>query len=434
MSQDENLYLDRLPEYHNLVFMAAFAIGRDSVFSGGDMSNSDRVLIAGAGPVGLVVAAYLGQRGVPTTVLEAELELGNELRASTVHPPTLEMLDGFGIAEQVIAQGVKAPTWQFRDRQDGPVAVFDLGAIADETIFPFRVQCEQWKISHLLYDRIKEMPSVEFRFGHRAVGVRQSDDAVELEVETAKGVEVVRGRYLVGADGGSSAVRKALGIEFEGFTYPEMFLVVSTPFRFEDVMPGLSYINYVSDPEEWLVLLRVRDFWRVLFPVDPEDSEDELLSDKSIEDRLHGVYAAPEPYDVVHRTLYHIHQRVAERYRVGRAFVAGDAAHLNNPLGGMGMNGGIHDAMSLADKIARVWEGAPEAELDRYERQRRPIALEDVKVQSMRNRAILSETDPETRRQHLDEMRRTAEDPALARAFLLRTSMIESARRSEKLA
>ncbi len=396
--------------------------------------SEERVLIAGAGPVGLVAAAYLGQRGVPTTVIEAEPRLTEELRASTVHPPTLEMFDAFGITEGVIAQGLKAPTWQFRDRREGPVAVFDLGLLSDETRHPYRVQCEQWKICHLLHDKIKEMPSVEIRFGHRAVGVEQTGETVEVRAETDNGPTTLRGSYLIGADGGSSEVRKALGVEFEGFTYPELFLVVSTPFEFADVMPGLSYINYVSDPEEWMVLLRVRDFWRVLFPVDPGEADDALLSDDAVQGRLRAVYAAPEPYEVVHRTLYHIHQRVAQSYRVGRVFLAGDAAHLNNPLGGMGMNGGIHDAMSLAAKIADVWDGAPEDELARYEGQRRPVALEDVKGQTMRNRAILNESDPEARRQRLDELRHTAEDPELARAFLLRTSMIESVRRAETLA
>ena len=399
------------------------------------MGKSDRILVAGAGPVGLVAATYLAKRGIPVTLVETEPELGNELRASTVHPPTLDMMEEFGITEQIIEQGLKAPTWQFRDRRSGPVATFDLGVLTEEdTRHPYRVQCEQWKICHLLYDNIKDMESAELLFGHEATGVEQSDDGVTLTVKTADGPKAIEGRYLIAADGGRSAVRKSLDIEFEGFTYPEKFLVVSTPFRFEDVLPGLTYINYISDPDEWLVLLRVRDFWRVLLPTDPEADEADLLSDATIQKRLQAVYEKDTDYEVVHRTLYQIHQRVAKQYRAGRAFLAGDAAHLNNPLGGMGMNGGIHDAMNLAEKLAAVWQGeASEDILDRYEPQRRAVAIEDVKAQSMRNRQILNETDPAVRKKRLDDMRATAEDPARARPFLLRTSMIESLRRAEAM-
>lgn len=399
------------------------------------METGDRVLVAGAGPVGLAAATYLAKRGVPVTLVEAEPELGNELRASTVHPPTLDMMEEFGIAEAIIEQGLKAPTWQFRDRATGPVATFDLSVLTEEdTRHPYRVQCEQWKICHLLYDKIKDMPSAEVLFGHRATGVEQSGGTVTLHVETADGPKSFEGRYLIAADGGRSVIRKALDIEFEGFTYPEKFLVLSTTFEFADVMPGLTYINYVSDPDEWLVLLRVRDFWRVLLPTDPEADETELLSDAMVQKRLRAVYDKGSDYDVVHRTLYHIHQRVAKRYRVGNAFLAGDSAHLNNPLGGMGMNGGLHDAMNLAEKIAAVWAGEAPAELlDRYELQRRAVAIEDVKAQSMRNRQILNETDPAERQKRLDEMRRTAEDPELARPFLRRTSMIEGLERVAKM-
>ena len=399
------------------------------------MGSRDRVLVAGAGPVGLVAATYLAKNQVPVTLVETEPELGHELRASTVHPPTLDMMEEFGITEQIIVQGLKAPTWQFRDRHSGAVATFDLGVLTEEdTRHPYRVQCEQWKICHLLYDKLKDMASAEVLFGHTATGVEQSGDGVTLLVDTADGPKSLEGRYVIATDGGRSAVRKSLGIEFEGFTYPEKFLVVSTTFEFADVLPGLTYINYISDPHEWLVLLRVRDFWRVLLPTDPEMPEADLLSDESIQQRLRMVHDKGSDYEVVHRTLYHVHQRVAKKYRVGNAFLAGDAAHLNNPLGGMGMNGGIHDAMNLAEKLVAVWHGkAPIEVLGSYEAQRRFIAIEDVKAQTMRNREILNETDPAARQKRLDDMRKTAEDPALARPFLRRTSMIEGLEQVAKI-
>lgn len=390
------------------------------------MASKDRVIVAGAGPVGLVAATYLAKRDIPVTLVETEAKIGNELRASTVHPPTLDMMEEFGIAGDIVEQGLKAPTWQFRDRKTGPVATFDLGVLTEEdTNHPYRVQCEQWKICHLLYDRIKEMPAADLRFGHTALGVEQDGDGVRLLVETANGTESIDGRYVIAADGGRSAVRKSLDVDFEGFTYPEKFLVVSTPFRFEDVLPGLTYINYISDPEEWLVLLRVRDFWRVLLPTEPETAERELLSDAAIQARLRAVYDRGPDYEIVHKTLYPIHQRVAKQYRVGNAFLAGDSAHLNNPLGGMGMNGGIHDGLNLAEKLVRVWRGEADEELlALFDRQRRPMTTKYVQAQSIRNKQLLQETDPIIRRQRFDELRRLAGDAAKAKEYLRGTSLI----------
>jgi 2-polyprenyl-6-methoxyphenol hydroxylase-like FAD-dependent oxidoreductase len=397
------------------------------------MTTRDRVLIAGAGPVGMVAAANLVRHGVPVTVLEANATLSEESRASTFHPPTLDMLDGLGVTGGLIAQGLIAPTWQYRDRAEGPVAIFDMGLLKDDTGHPYRVQCEQWKLTRLLYDALGRYPHAEIRFGHRAIDVSQDADRAVLALETPEGPVELAGRYVIAADGARSVLRKALDIGFEGFTFPERFLVVSTPFEFADRLPRLSYINYLSDPEEWLVLLRVKEFLRVLLPTGADEDDSALLSDAGIDTRLQRVVASGRPYDVVHRTLYHVHQRVAARYRAGRVFLAGDAAHINNPLGGMGMNGGIHDALNLTEKLAEVLGGADAALLDRYERQRRPIAIEYVQQATVRNREVLNERDPAVRRRALDELRGIAEDPVKAREFLLRSSMIASLRKAASL-
>jgi 3-(3-hydroxy-phenyl)propionate hydroxylase len=366
-------------------------------------------------------------------VVEAEPALTVDLRASTFHPPTLDMLDALGVTAGLIDQGLIAPTWQYRDRMEGPVAIFDLGLLKGETGHPYRVQCEQWKLTRLLYEALGRFSHAEVRFGHRAAGVRQENGVVTLLADGPKGPTELSGRYVIAADGARSAIRKALGIAFEGFTFPERFLVVSTPFEFAEPLPRLSLINYISDPEEWLVLLRVKEFWRVLLPTGADEDDATLLSDAGIEARLQRLVATGRPYPIVHRTLYHVHQRVAARYRAGGVFLAGDAAHINNPLGGMGMNGGIHDALNLTEKLAAVIGGADEALLDRYERQRRPIALDYVQQATIRNRQVLSERDPAVRRGVLDDLRNTAADPSLARDFLLRTSMIASVRKAASL-
>ncbi len=398
------------------------------------MNSEHRVVIAGAGPVGLVAALALAQHDIPVTVCEAEPELAIDLRASTFHPPTLDMLDRFRVSEKLIAQGLIAPTWQYRDRETGPVATFDLGLLGADTAHPYRVQCEQWKLTRILYDLLEPLPQVEVRFRHRALGAAQSDDSVTLTVETTDGVESLRGRYLIAADGARSAVRISQDIAFAGWTLPELFLVLSTPFEFADHLEGLSYVTYVSDPEEWLVLLRVADCWRVLFPIAQGERADQALAEDRIQRRLRGVVAAPEPYEILHKTLYRVHQRVARSYRRGRVLLAGDAAHINNPLGGMGMNGGIHDAVNLAEKLVRVWRGAPHDLLDRYHRQRRTVAIEHVQAQSLRNRELMNERDPALRRKRHEELRRVVESAEECYAFLLRSSMIESLRRAEAIA
>jgi 3-(3-hydroxy-phenyl)propionate hydroxylase len=149
---------------------------------------------------------------------------------------------------------------------------------------------------------------------------------------------------------------------------------------------------------------------------------------------LHRVVGRDEPYNIAHRSIYHVHQKVAKRFRLGRVLLAGDAAHINNPLGGMGMNGGIQDAFNLADKLEDIWAGGDDRTLDRYDRQRRTVAVEAVQQQTHRNQQILSERDPAVRQKALDEMRRVAADNTSARQYMLRSSMIASMRRSADIA
>ncbi|MCH7928554.1 MAG: FAD-dependent monooxygenase, partial [Candidatus Dadabacteria bacterium] len=165
----------------------------------------------------------------------------------------------------------------------------------------------------------------------------------------------------------------------------------------------LTYVTYFSDPVEWFFLLKTREFWRCMLPTPDGAIGEGLLDEKNVQNRLNRIVPNDEPYQVVHRTLYRIHQRVAATYRVGSIFLAGDSAHINNPLGGMGMNGGIHDAVNLAEKIVAVLRGAPDELLDRYDRPRRNIALEYVQTQSVRNREILTATDPKKRKENFGE-------------------------------
>lgn len=388
------------------------------------------VIVAGAGPAGCVTALHLAQRGVPVVLLEGESRLPLDLRASTIHPPTLDMLDDLGVTARLLPQGLVARHYQHRDRRTGEAATFDLALIADATRHPFRLQCEQFKLTQAIVAMLREYPHAQVLFDHRVEQVAQDATGVTVHAETLdSGFRTFRGSYLVGADGAGSRVRRALCVNFEGFTYPERFLVVSTTFEFADALPGLTYVNYVADVDEWCVLLRTPTLWRVLVPTDPALPDAEVLSESYAERALQRIVSRPERYPVEHRSLYRVHQRVAARWRVGRVVLVGDACHMNNPLGGMGMNGGLHDAVAAATALHGVLSGtADETVLDRYERQRRTVCVRFVQEQTKKNKQAIEERDPERQKKHLAELRQIAADPVRARAFLLRSSMIDSLR------
>ncbi len=395
------------------------------------------VIIAGSGPVGSVLALYLAQREIPVLLLEREPALPIDLRASTFHPPSLEMIAelGMGLIEDMLDKGLKADRYQYRDRRSGEVANFDMGLIAGDTSYPFRLQLEQYEFTRLANQRLQQLPSAQVRFNAELESFEQDDNSVHATIKTPSGSEQVTGAFLIGTEGARSATRKHAGIGFSGFTYDEQFLVVSTSFPFEEVFDDLSWVNYVSDPEEWCVILRTEKIWRVLFPTFPESSEDEAryLSDEFIQARLHHLYDKAGDYDIGHRTLYKVNQRVAETYYQGRVVLAGDACHINNPLGGMGMNGGLHDGFNLARKLVRILrEGESHQPLfEHYNRQRRDLAVKFVQEHTIANKKLMEAREQDVQQQRQKMLMETAADPERARAFLLERAMINCVRDSE---
>jgi 3-(3-hydroxy-phenyl)propionate hydroxylase len=397
--------------------------------------DGDPVLIAGGGPVGLLCAWLLGRRGLRVRLFDDNAGPQDDPRAATTHPATLELLAEDGLAADMAQAGLVAPIFQFWDRPSNElVAQFDHALLKDDTRYPYVVQCEQFKTARLILDRLCKLPNVEVLFGHEVIVVTQTEASVTVEVRGPEGVKTHAGSYLIGADGGRSIVRKQCEIPFEGFTWPERFIVLTTPYDFE-AERGYCYRSYFADTGAWCNCFKVSadgppGLWRTVFPVGPEQSEADIMSDTGVQARIQSFFPSPRAYDIVHRNLYVTHQRVAETFRKGRMLLAGDAAHLNNPIGGMGLNGGIQDAANLAEKLAQVLlEGAIDELLDLYNRQRRTVAIEFVQEQSIANKKRLEERDPEARRRNLDELREIAADPTRARQFLLRTSMLASQRR-----
>jgi 3-(3-hydroxy-phenyl)propionate hydroxylase len=171
-----------------------------------------------------------------------------------------------------------------------------------------------------------------------------------------------------------------------------------------------------------------------VFPTRIDETDEEALSDISVQGRLQKFFPKSGDYEIAHRNLYVTHQRVAASFVKGRVLLAGDAAHVNNPIGGMGLNGGIHDAMNLTEKLAPVWKGdASIEELARYDVQRRTTAIRFVQAQTIQNKKRLEENDPDVRQANLNELRDTASDPVRAKEFLMGTAMLTSVRDAAEL-
>jgi len=383
------------------------------------------VLIVGAGPVGLATALSLAHQGVSVKVIEAEPRLTEDHRAGSFHPPTLEMLAPLGVTDAMHQIGIKVPRWQIRDRSEGVIVEWDLGLIADLTAYPYRFHLEQYKLTPILLDKLRAFSHASVEFGVTF------EDAVQDETSVLVNGNL-KAKWLVGCDGGRSAVRKLIGTEFAGFTWPERFVVVGT--RADFASHGFTSNAYVADPREWAAVFHMPGLWRLAFPVHPEEDEAAVLEPRAVEARMQRFVARPGGYDVSHTGIYRVHQRVAKAWRAGRILLAGDAAHLNNPLGAFGLNGGLHDAILLGDYLGKVCRGeADEALLDLYVRQRRTANIDFVQTQSIGNKRLLEEADPRQRRKNFDDLRRIAGNRDSAREFLIKSSMIWSVRRAAEI-
>lgn len=390
------------------------------------------ILIAGGGPVGVITALALARQGLRVHLFEAESKVNDAPRAATTHAATLEMLDELGLVDEVVRRGLVEPLFRTWDRSTGElIAEFDFGRLKNDTRYPFAVQCEQHKLANLAIEKLRALPHASLEFSARVAAIAQSNDTVEITVETAAGPRAVKGSYLIGADGGRSTVRKSLGIEFEGYTHPERFLILTTPFDIGTRYPGCTR-NYLSHPQDWCAFFKVsgddgNGLWRVLSSTRLDQTEAELFEPDAVERRLQTFIAKRGQYDVVHRNLYSVHQRVAASFRKGRVFLAGDAAHVNNPIGGLGLNFGIHDAIELSNLLGRVIRREAPAEiLDLYDRHRRPLNVEFVQQQTVANKRRMEEKDPAARARNFAELAAIAADPAAHRAYLLRASLLES--------
>lgn len=384
------------------------------------------VLIIGAGPVGLSLAVALYKKGIPFEVFEALEELSPEARASTFHPPTLEMFAEWGVVDDVLRQGHRVSSLQYWERSSWElIAKFDYRAIEQDTAYPFRLQCPQSTLTRVIKAHLDEQMPGHIHMNHKLISFSDSGTCVEAVFETQHGIVQRKGAYLCGADGSRSTVRGQLNLPFEGMTYADGFLLIACDLDFKSLYPNMGSVLYIFDPEEWVIVMQLPDVTRVVFQLKEHEDEQGVRQPDVIYERVRRFTKQDVSFNIFGISTYRVHQRVADTFRVGNVLLLGDAAHINNPMGGMGMNSGIHDAHCLADKLEKVMQGGDVNLLDVYNAERRAYALNSVRQRTHQNYEDMAADEAVYREQRNQRFRDIANDPAKHRAYLLQSSMLE---------
>jgi 2-polyprenyl-6-methoxyphenol hydroxylase-like FAD-dependent oxidoreductase len=376
----------------------------------GSLMDKDRVLIAGAGPVGLTLALALHRAGVPVAVFEKRAGLNAASRASTWHPPTLEILDRLGVLAALLPHGVRVDRVAWLRAGKGLAAAMDFSLLADDTRFPFRWHFEQASATPAL---LAALPAGTVRFDTAVTGAAQDRDGVLMTLADGS---AEHGRLAVAADGAHSALRTAasIGVAQGGYGHRVLRLVTALPL--EDFLPGLAGagVAYVFDGEASVSLLKMPGVWRMIIRV-PATTDDEAARTEAFRAPILQRFfpELPAPLKLVEQDVYGVAKGIAERMRVGRVLVIGDAAHVTNTRGGMNMNAGLHDAATLAATIVAG------GDLDAWARAREAVTR-DVLLERT-DRAVT------TGAAWLDAAIEAAGSPAKARAWLAAGAMLDTA-------
>ena len=399
--------------------------------------NDPQVIIAGAGPVGLATALGLAQKGIQVLVLEKNsVEVPPQWRGSTIHPPTLAIFDELGLADEIIAGAIKVEVLQYRDLEIEEVVNFGYDCLDGQVKFPFRLQYEQYKVLKLLRTAASTNPKIEIHYDSLIKSVTQTSDDVSVQVSKDGVTNTVRADWLVGADGSHSAVRKALGIELDGFTYPYPTTVVATPFKFEDHFAGLAPVTYWSGPTGRLSMIRTPDIWRIAMttPLEgidissddkgsiSEPTQDFIVAIDLLLSRLPGVSLAD--LELKQYEVYRSHQRIAREFSVDRVALAGDAAHLTTTNGGMGLNSGVQDAAALVKALEAAIALKSSGPISQYAKERKEFCTNFLQPTTTTNHKTVDNPDYEARKSRLTELSADTNNPEIVKQVIARASMI----------
>ena len=407
--------------------------------------SEPQVIIAGAGPVGLVTALGLAQKGIQVLVLEKNsIEVPPQWRGSTIHPPTLAIFDELGLADEIIKGAIKVEVLQYRDLEIEEVVNFEYDCLDGLVKFPFRLQYEQYKVLKLLRTTASTNPKIEIQYDSLIESVTQDSDGVSVQVSKGGVANTVRVDWLVGADGSHSAVRRALGIELDGFTYPYPTTVVATPFKFEDHFDGLAPVTYWSGPTGRLSMIRTPDIWRIamttpLEGVDissddsgsiAEPTEDFIVAIDLLLSRLPGVSLAD--LELKQYEVYRSHQRIAREFSVDRVALAGDAAHLTTTNGGMGLNSGVQDAAALVKALEAAIALNGSGPISQYAKERKEFCANFLQPTTTTNHKTVDNPDYEARKSRLNELSVDTNNPEIVKQVIARASMISELVKQEE--
>lgn len=380
------------------------------------------VVVVGAGPVGLTAAALLALEGISCLVVEKRDCLSQVSRASTFHPPTLEIFNEIGIADAMLALGQIADRIQYRTNKGDVIAEFDHALLSEETIYPFRLHLEQSAVTPLLRDVIEASGNGKVLFDTEVLAVGSNTAHAWVDVRHQDGeARRIYADYVLGADGARSAVRSSLGINLVGEEYPGKVLRLVVRDNLEEHLTNVGQVSYIfADDGRSISLLKMLDCWRIIIRIPAEfDEKQVVLPEWYMPAVKNFIPSVPDRFDVCSLDIYGASKMVADAYYSGRVFLIGDATHLTNTRGGMNMNCGIHDAYELAIGVLRsLREGNPDS-AKLAAQHRCSIAMNELIPRTDRNVSGGSEW--------VAQIRATGADQHAARDLLRRSAMMDMA-------
>jgi 2-polyprenyl-6-methoxyphenol hydroxylase-like FAD-dependent oxidoreductase len=382
------------------------------------MTTGRRVLVVGAGPTGLLTAFGLARGGADVTVIEREPDVVDSPRATVYLPSTLKVLDELELLPDVLRQAETGYWLNVRFGLTGYIGRLDHRLVADLTPYAYTLHLGQHELARLVMQHLAALPDTRVQWDTTFEDLSQEGDTVAVRLKDAQGSRTVEFDWVIGADGARSAVRRAMGATFEGFTWPETFMATNVYYDFERA--GYAYSNMIADGAEWAVVARldkVPHYWRVSYSESSELTEEERLA--RIPERYRR-WMSESTWQLDRANSYRVHQRSASAYRIGRVFLAGDAAHATNPIGGMGLTSGIQDASTLAQSLTAVINGHAAGDmLDWYAYERRRCFIEVANPSAIEFKRRAQETDPARRREDQANFEAMERDREIKRGALM---------------
>ena len=379
------------------------------------------VVVAGAGPVGLVTALKIARAGIPVLVLDCEPDIIRWPRAVVYHAPTVEMLDRLDLLDELKVAGILKQDYQFRTVDGKILAAPSMSVLTPEdTPYPYNLHMPQHELARVILKNLLAIAGAEVRWNTRVTGLMQDAGGVTLTIDSSGTNDQIRCDWLIGADGGSSTVRRALGLSFDGYTHPERLVSTNVVYDFE--ARGYARANFVIDPVHWAVIVKVdrHGLWRVTYGEDASLPEDDV--EARIAEHYRHLLPDRDAYELEAFSPFRVHERCAESFRAGRVLLAGDAAHVCNPFGGLGLTSGLLDGDLLGDTLPTVIQGrAGDDLLDRYSDERRRVFLEVTGPTAKENKRRMTEADPEKQKADFERLQQLDNDTQFQRTALTMT-------------